>query len=401
MRTSRKPDQLLELLAREKRKNFALKELEEKLELKRNQIYKILCSLQEKGMVCIKKTITDKRKHFVTLQEENKMARLRKREIVAPSVSEMAASLKKTMFRRRTKLRVPLLPIKISDSVLEIINHWNGFECVPKLKLPNPVDGFYHNPSKRLKETVSALRKLLTGNFYSKVPIVELRELNQTFTVKEVKDTLTSYCKSAYLSNYLPYNKSFLEGKTLLDVIFYKRAAYLKDKGLFVHFYHNPPELTPVMAAQKIKMEKENLKDQKLQKTDRDEETLGYLEEELILLYDKYYKIENEQERTDLKKVSVILYDFAEQHGGLHSVSKWAWYAIDALMWRKEKGGRFNAFPKTMLQDWFYNSVMIDYFIAKGLDNHLYLPEIHGEVEPISYSDQVISKEEGWKEYWD
>lgn len=399
MRTSNKPTLLLDYLAREKRKPLSLKKIAEVLQLKRNQVYKILCSLQEQGKLCIKKSITDKRKHYVVLQEENKMARLRKREIITPSIDREAfvSGLKKTMNRRMYGKRKEIQEtIRIPDSVLEVINHWNSFDCVPKIKVPTPVNGAYLVTTKILKQTINSLKRLLTGNFFSKIPIIELREQNQNFTIEEVKDTITNYCKSAYSTNYLPYDKKYLEGKRLIDVLYCERAAYLKSKSLFMYFFHNPPELMPVIAAQKAKTEKENIKEQKIQKVSRDKDNLEWLEEELIRIYDKHYGIESVKERKELKEASLVLYDFAEQHGGLNDPSKWAWYAVDALMWRKEKGGRFNAHPKTLLQDWFYNSVMLDYFVFKGLDNYLYLPEIHGEIEPISYSseDKPITMEE-------
>jgi hypothetical protein len=400
MRISKKPELLLELLAKHPNKFFSYNELCHYLQLSYRRTQRILCSLQEQGKLCIKKSKQDGRSNFITLQKETKMARLRKREIIEPSIVEIATKgIKETMNRRKKKPKDLSSFLTIPPSILKILNYWNGLECTPNIKIPEPINGVYPVPTETLKRTVKSLRKLIAGTFFSKVPVIELRELNQSFTVDEIIDTIKRYCKAAYSSNYLPYNKEFLAKKKLLDVLFYEQASYLKDKSIFMHFYHNPPNLTAAIEVQKMKMEEEAEKDFKLKRTKRDEELLKVVTHVLTERYDMMFSIENEKEENDLIKASMILYDFAEAHGGISGyTSRWVGYVIGSLNWKKKQYRKFKVSTKVLLQDWFWNKVIIDYFVDTEQDTDIYLPEVHGE-GTIKHTEYILSKEEA-KELW-
>ena len=198
MRTSKKPEMLLEFLAEHPNKFFSYNELCNYLQLSYRRTQRILCSLQEDGKLCIKKSKQDKRRNYITLQKENTMARLRKREVITPSLVEtLANGIKEKMNRRNKKPKDLSSVLTIPPSILRILNYWNKLECTPNIKIPELVDGRYPMPTETLKKTVKALRKLMTGRFFSNVPVIELRELNQAFTEDEIIETLRSYCKAA------------------------------------------------------------------------------------------------------------------------------------------------------------------------------------------------------------
>ena len=214
MRTTKKLEILLEILSSNENTLFTYDQLASHLKLSYRRTQRILCSLQEKGLVKISKCLLNQRKHLVTVSEDDKMARLRKREITIPVVDrdEMASGLKKTMNKRNRK-EVHLAPIRIPFSVLKIINHWNSLDCVPRLKVPEAVDGLYPHPTKLLKKTVSQLRKVLTGNYFNTLPVLQLVQENIPFTVNEVIRSIDKFCLEAYCINHLPYDKTFLANK--------------------------------------------------------------------------------------------------------------------------------------------------------------------------------------------
>ena len=401
MRTSNKTETLLEFLCKDENCSCTYKFLAKQLNLSSRQLYRILCSLQERGIVKIEKCLSNQRKHLVSIQEGIKMARLRKREIIAPriTIEEMSSGVKKTMNKRKRKT-VDLEPIMIPNSVLQILNYWNSIEHTPNLSIPKPTDGFYHNPTKLLKKIITQLRKVLTGNFFGKhggAPVIELGEKNRVVSIDEIKLSIDRYCTEAYSINHLPIDKFPLENKNLSEFIYFELATTLKRKSLLMHFLVNDPQLTPAAKAQKFKMEKEKLEGVKINKVKRDGLNLLIITEELKKVYHKIYGIDDEQENKDLEKVARALYDFAEAHGGAdYQTRKWPWYAVESLGWKKERGGNIKAIPRTMLQDWFYSDVLTPYLKYKQIEGLVYLPELTGE-NTTTRDDKVMTEEEARK----
>lgn len=375
MRTTNKPEILLSFLIQNEEKVFCYKELSTVFACSTWTIIQTIKKLKKKGLLVIPDSL-DNRKRKLIVPEEIKMARLRKREIITPKIDreELNSSLRRSMYHKDRKERSKTDYIRIDNPIMEIIQFWNSHECLQKIRVPDEKlpGNIYNNPTQTLTETVFTIRRLLSGKLLTDCTIKEIRRKNREFTVEEVKESIKNYLLASCDTNYEPIDKQFLTvprtpARFIENFKFARTNMY---RSLFLYFLENPPKLTPAARAREPMSVIEDGKEREWV-----EEITTYL----ITVYEKAFG--KEEKQGILENAAIKLYDFAEEHGGVYvslesGLETWPYWVIKALEWKKETSqGKFKVKSWTLLQDWFYQDILIPYIHYIQADHTIDWPE--------------------------
>jgi hypothetical protein len=138
-------------------------------------------------------------------------------------------------------------------------------------------------------------------------------------------------------------------------------------KAPFLYFVENEPELL-----------KEQAYLQNLKKDGIEREWLELITDKLVEEFTARFDGER---NAMMEAASVMLYDFAEAHGGVyvalsHGLETWPYWLVKALEWRKEISKKeFVVNSLTLIQPWVYEDILISYIKHIQADHTITFPK--------------------------
>lgn len=341
--------------------------------LKHRQFFDILIRLKRNDFISMESCTTDKRfRNFVL--KENGMSRLKKRNVIPFDRESLVEGIKQ---RHRLSHKRPKRPVRlfvmIPKSVMEIIQHWNKQPHVSKIKVPEEtfVGNMYKGPTQSLCDTVSMLRKALVGNNYLSTPIDGISDRIRSFSVQEIKTAIDHFTLAVTSNIHEPRNKDCFKYKASLKQFLYNSystSKHLMFRSPFLYFVENEPELLTEQAYL-----------QKLKKDGIEREWLDLVTDKLV---EKFTDRFGGERNAMLEAAGVMLYDFAEEHGGIyvslsHGFDTWPIWLVKALEWRKENSKKeFVVNPFTLMHSWVYTDILISYIKHIQADHTIEFPKI-------------------------